>query len=1425
MDIESTGDMSESHTPATTSVSAYPIGSAVLENESETIATTPDGVPSNPQHAPPSSMAPLPAPENQTAEWSPHHASEASHVPNPPNVYDPPNGPDPPNIPNPLNVSEPPIVRDPPNISNSSNDLEPPIVANTADVITSSNVPESVDRSDTLRTPDTVIPQIVVGKRSAGPIDANTDIARFFDLEAQVDSDNEEYESKAEEDDFIDDQETVSSHSPGPNVIAQTTPRSAFLEHLEETYLLRELRHSSPSSEPPTILTQLDKIRLNNAEDWISQKLRRSVQIDDWKLYRVKCLPNTEVDVIHYLLSEKDLRNELRAPFYNHDIIGAVYLEACFSCNPIHGKSLLDTLSGLVDVRLNTLCVVPECDYSSSLSPKSSSLSHRFYSTGDWVTVGHGLYKGDVGLVMGYVETLGTGKHNIGILLVPRLVMNFDADKDEFEQTHKHRILGYFSHGLTLRYYTPTSLTPATAIPHELMDLFVKSKHPVFAQAPLLQPDTWQFFPGKKVSSNEFGGITGRIRVVTERGCEVESKEGLHHIPMLQLRKVIHPGDYIRVLHGTHKDLTGLVGSVTARLVGLIPDSGIRPTSRAQFFPGKKVSSNEFGGITGRIRVVTERGCEVESEEGLHHIPMLQLRKVIHPGDYIRVLHGTHKDLTGLVGSVTARLVGLIPDSEYSKTISNWVDVNTVTLTDSSRLVHHFPWENVQVRILGGLFQGMKAVIKNVWPDGHGSLQVSLFIPAIHHSCEVDYTEIVEYSLQKSLQAFALIPGYLSHFLPNRDLEAMKTGKKPWIGARGNIVSGPWKGYRGIVSHGASGVKLLVELNVVTPTVTNPRHHIDYDHVRETRPTERQSFFMPSSSYIPLKPESTSSQYLQTVKARTGTPEPDELARTLTFTGLWHPQWDFHDQRSKSIFRQPADYFRSIAQGGSDVAAPNLNENIWIFHSKLVGIAMQVALKGRKGTHYVKVMPRQGGGFMVIEERSKGGEPVVVWTPDVSRSQDRPKPKTEKSLMVIVKGPEEHIGKLVRRIHHFYKGTKSEDTLWFVLGVVEFLPETGEILTSERLENHPDDLEKVQESRDVRQRSAHVMAAARDEFRFSSPEIRLYSLGRAIWVIHAHQIAMSTPPRFPDRSLSNQVDQGGGPAGSMSTNAQTLSNTSILEADSTIDRKPGRISSFSQAQQNEIRARFPQLEEQLLKHKLHLGKPAAHGSRARDPEPLATWINDTVKEIKALPAFGLVNDTTNHVDRIIKEMFKNYRNNTFIKRNKAAMVQEAIANKTETPTMSAMEASKAADALISFKTPAPAKEIFRKKHLEEIREESFRLRAEAAQNREALGVAAEEVDLRRNDNGGAYFQKALSDLWQKADQEHYQKMVNNDRFTNQQKFNAAMKTALSTICQSGALGPVEMVLLSGSRNKENQVAAEAVILMHSKWITVHGCYA
>ncbi|KAJ3767146.1 hypothetical protein FB446DRAFT_652605 [Lentinula raphanica] len=402
--------------------------------------------------------------------------------------------------------------------------------------------------------------------------------------------------------------------------------------------------------------------------------------------------------------------------------------------------------------------------------------------------------------------------------------MKFDADQDEFEQTrsarkrkrrsgrpspvlfslekcgprlqelvtktppdeavtdhdYQHQVLGSFSYGLHLKYFTLKSLNTATTIPPELLQFFIKSEHPILKTTPLLLPDTWEFLPGDRVSSTPHG-------------------------------------------------------------LG--------------------------GAVSGIVKTVTERGCEVETNDGLQHVPTLQLRKVFTPGDYVKVLRGPESGTTWLVAAVTSRLVGLIPDKAELETFqTRWLDTNTVSSTDSSRLVQvDFPWKNVEVRITRGLFNNHKAVIKNTFPDGHGSLRLLIYIPAIYHSLEVDYTEVVEYryvfcevicarltesfvSSQSSLTTFAPIPEHLSHLRPNQDLEAMKTGKKPWIGARVKVVKGPWKGYRGVVrdvnvyklnaqqlARKASGVRLVVELEVVTPTVTHPRHVIDYDHVREAR--------------------------------------------------------------------------------------------------------------------------------------------------------------------------------------------------------------------------------------------------------------------------------------------------------------------------------------------------------------------------------------------------------------------------------------------------------------------------------------------------------------------------------------------------------------------------------------------------------------
>ncbi|KAJ3963475.1 hypothetical protein EV361DRAFT_956997 [Lentinula raphanica] len=234
-------------------------------------------------------------------------------------------------------------------------------------------------------------------------------IEQFFDLEAQVDSDEEDFQSEyGEEDGFIDDEEissgrsTTSPINPDPPI-----PASSFLESLEQRYSHQEVgnHHSTRntsahllSRDSPMPLTRIDKLRLNNAEDWAGERARRSIHDGDWCLYRLKCTPDKEVDIVHCLLTQHDFQTELRSVFHNRQIIGAIFLEARFSRERIRNTpSLLDALAVYSDVRMSTLRAVPQDEYHASLNVHPSPSA--FYATGDWITIGHGLYQGDTGLL------------------------------------------------------------------------------------------------------------------------------------------------------------------------------------------------------------------------------------------------------------------------------------------------------------------------------------------------------------------------------------------------------------------------------------------------------------------------------------------------------------------------------------------------------------------------------------------------------------------------------------------------------------------------------------------------------------------------------------------------------------------------------------------------------------------------------------------------------------------------------------------------------------------------------------------------------------------------------------------------------------------------------------------------------------------
>lgn len=162
------------------------------------------------------------------------------------------------------------------------------------------------------------------------------------------------------------------------------------------------------------------------------------------------------------------------------------------------------------------------------------------------------------------------------------------------------------------------------------------------------------------------------------------------------------------------------------------------------------------------------------------------------------------------------------------------------------------------------------------------------------------------------------------------------------------------------------------------------------------------------------------------------------------------------------------------------------SEGHWIIHSKLVGIPIQVDINGGEldtSTKKAGIFVETAVGTNGITVTSRRSTNRVVHIPfnTVVPYHQRPKPATEKGLMVITRNHPEHIGKLVRQIHHFYKKEKSEPNHLLVLTTVERL-DGWERLLPEFLELHPDDLDYIKETSEERRNLKELLSGLRTEF-------------------------------------------------------------------------------------------------------------------------------------------------------------------------------------------------------------------------------------------------------------------------------------------------------------------------------------------------------
>ncbi|KAJ3802938.1 hypothetical protein GGU11DRAFT_752394 [Lentinula aff. detonsa] len=132
-------------------------------------------------------------------------------------------------------------------------------------------------------------------------------------------------------------------------------------------------------------------------------------------------------------------------------------------------------------------------------------------------------------------------------------------------------------------------------------------------------------------------------------------------------------------------------------------------------------------------------------------------------------------------------------------------------------------------------------------------------------------------------------------------------------------------------------------------------------------------------------------------------------------------------------------------------------------------------------------------GINVIH-RPSASKILPIHFDSVISFHSQPKLATEKGLMVVAQNYPKHIGKLVRRIHHFYEEEKTEKNHCLMLMTID-CSGPKETKGFEFLEMHPNDLEYVKETADERKWSTELLHEIRMDFTYSS--YMLYAFGRS----------------------------------------------------------------------------------------------------------------------------------------------------------------------------------------------------------------------------------------------------------------------------------------------------------------------------------------
>lgn len=199
---------------------------------------------------------------------------------------------------------------------------------------------------------------------------------------------------------------------------------------------------------------------------------------------------------------------------------------------------------------------------------------------------------------------------------------------------------------------------------------------------------------------------------------------------------------------------------------------------------------------------------------------------------------------------------------------------------------------------------------------------------------------------------------------------------------------------------------------------------------------------------------------------RSKTPPVTAYEREFVFVGEWSPR-DIDFAEVLLPREDPPPFSPPLSP--PLVIPTRTQQDHWIFHPKLKGIAMRVQIQGvgksvdstKKGK-FVKTVDGLAGDLVITLEPPDRKHDFPIPHINVFKHPDRPNPRTDKHRMVVIGGEDRDIGKLVRPLHYLFKGPKEQGDIWFIMAVMDC---TGsyEVMTSETLEVSADDVEHTKD--------------------------------------------------------------------------------------------------------------------------------------------------------------------------------------------------------------------------------------------------------------------------------------------------------------------------------------------------------------------------